>query len=894
MPQGHDQSSGSGSKSAVPLTLPDVTKLLKKLVFRGRLVLFWEALWPRLLPLLGLGALFLIVSWFGLWLGLPPIGRIAGIIVFSIAGIAALWPLLKIKIPSKKQSLKRIEKMSDTRHRPLASFDDRPAAIASNSAEGQQLWRAHQQRLIASLSQLKTGIPNPDASKIDPFQLRALAVLLLVIAFAYGGNDRIRRIVALTDSGIEQVPALARIDAWVTPPDYTRKAPIFLTRAEITLQNQDITVPAGSVFSLQTDAADQLKVTLLQGGTRSVLSAGAGDELAGLSKYETVLEEAVEITVSSSFGAARSWRFVVVPDMPPEISFVGLPKFSRSGAIELDYALKDDYGITKAEVEFTPKRQINTGADTKARPLYDPPEMALSLPRRRVKEGNGHTLKNLTDHPWAGIDVSILMRVYDEVGQQGASASLEMQLPIRSFRERLARAIVEQRQNLALDANQAQRVVLALDALLFAPEIFLDDMSVFLAMNAVKHRIIDARDDDDLREVVDLLWEIALVIENGDLSDVERELREAQDALKDALENDASNEEIAQLVDELREAMQRYMEALAREMQENPTAQQMPSNPNMQMVTPQDLAKMMDQIENLAKSGSRDAAREMLAEMQRMMENMQRGRPQMSQQQQQMQQMMQDLGELIDRQQALMDQTFTQQQQQLRRQQLEGQQSQNQQPQNQQPGQDQQGQKQQGQQPPGQQDGQEPSDGESDTSATTLPDPMAQLQEGQAELQAGLQELMDQLAQNGLDAGEQMDEADGAMGDAAQQLGEGNSSTALGSQARALQALRDGAQSMMQQFAQRGSQRGQQQQAPGMENGQGQQPGQPGGLQSGNDPLGRMQRSRGTNEGSTVKVPGEIDIQRAREILDAIRKRLGDLERPDLELDYLERLLPLQ
>ena len=57
------------------------------------------------------------------------------------------------------------------------------------------------------------------------------------------------------------------------------------------------------------------------------------------------------------------------------------------------------------------------------------------------------------------------------------------------------------------------------------------------------------------------------------------------------------------------------------------------------------------------------------------------------------------------------------------------------------------------------------------------------------------------------------------------------------------------------------------------------------------DPLGRPQRTIGPDLGTTVKVPDEIDIQRAREILDAIRKRLGEPGRPELERDYLERLL---
>ena len=42
---------------------------------------------------------------------------------------------------------------------------------------------------------------------------------------------------------------------------------------------------------------------------------------------------------------------------------------------------------------------------------------------------------------------------------------------------------------------------------------------------------------------------------------------------------------------------------------------------------------------------------------------------------------------------------------------------------------------------------------------------------------------------------------------------------------------------------------------------------------------------------STVKVPGEIDVQRARRILEELRRRYGEQFRPQLELDYIERLL---
>ncbi len=92
-------------------------------------------------------------------------------------------------------------------------------------------------------------------------------------------------------------------------------------------------------------------------------------------------------------------------------------------------------------------------------------------------------------------------------------------------------------------------------------------------------------------------------------------------------------------------------------------------------------------------------------------------------------------------------------------------------------------------------------------------------------------------------------------------------------QAEALQNMRESAQAMadkMQKDAQQRVGRG------------GDQP---------RDPLGRPQRSQGPDLGQSVKVPGAIDAQRAREILEELRKRSGESLRPPMELDYIDRLL---
>jgi hypothetical protein len=120
------------------------------------------------------------------------------------------------------------------------------------------------------------------------------------------------------------------------------------------------------------------------------------------------------------------------------------------------------------------------------------------------------------------------------------------------------------------------------------------------------------------------------------------------------------------------------------------------------------------------------------------------------------------------------------------------------------------------------------------------------------------------------------------MGQAEGQLGDGNADGAVDSQGRALDALRRGAQNLAQSMQQQGMM------GPG--------PGRPGRFgqsraQQETDPLGRPLRGRDYGDDTTVKVPGEIDVQRARRILEELRRRFGESFRPQLELDYIERLL---
>jgi uncharacterized protein (TIGR02302 family) len=439
-----------------------------------------------------------------------------------------------------------------------------------------------------------------------------------------------------------------------------------------------------------------------------------------------------------------------------------------------------------------------------------------------------------------------------------------MRLPERLFTKPLARALIEQRRILALDANQNSQVYVALDALMIAPEVFTPETGHYLGLYSVIRQLEAARTDAALRDVVASIWSLAVTIEDGNISDVDKALRAAQEALKQALERGASDEEIKKLTDNLRAALDNFLRQLAEQLRNNPQQLARPLDPNTKTLSQQDLKSMLDRLERMSRSGDKDAAKQLLEQLQQMLENLQMAQPGQSGDGD-MEQALNELGDMIRKQQQLRDKTFKQGQD-SRRDRMRGK---------------------QGDQSMGdlQQDQQGLRDRLKKLQEELAKRGMGQGQRGEKG-QRGEQGMQQGQGQPGGDPGDGedgLDQADNAMGDAGGRLGEGNADGAVDSQGRALDALRKGAQSL----------------AEAMQQGDGDQPGDgPGnakgrqqGAQNGTDPLGRPMRHNEFSDDYSVKIPGEIDVQRVRRILEELRRRLADPARPQIELDYIERLL---
>lgn len=857
-----DSASGRSLKNAASGVARDAPPGLDGQLWLARGALFWEQLWPALWPVLGVAGLFLALALFDLLPGLPLWLHVALLVVFAGGLIAAAWHGLRhIRWPGFGSARRRIETQSGLVHRPLAALRDKLAAGANDPA-AQALWALHQQRARDSIEKLHVGLPEPGLAKRDPYALRAGLLLVLVVGVITAWGDGRNRIGRALLPGSGMASAQLALDVWITPPSYTGMAPIHLARgAQMNIvangtagQDGPTAIPVGASVLAQLHGGRKAPTLSLGELNKPFDVVDNGAFRLNLPLVE-VSDGPQRLAVLQNGREVAGWNVVVLPDEDPEIAMGAPPARTERGALRIAYEASDDYGVVN--VQALVRRAATRDGIT-------PEPLALDMPLsgRNAKALKGSGFHDLTSHPWAGLPVTLQLVAKDALGQVGVSDPIPFVLPEREFRHPVARAIVELRKLLALSPRNREAVRNGLDDISESPQAFGHDTVVFLALRSVVARLRHAGDDATIAAVQSTLWDTALRIEDGRLSLAERELRDIQNALQQALRNNAPQNEIDRLINQLQQALNKFLEQMRRNAQTMPP-QQMPFDPNARYISSDELQKMIEAAREMARSGNMDEAKEMLAQLQQMLESLQSGQFAQSQQQQQQQQqaneMMRQMQELMKRQRELMEQTYRDAQN--RQQSQRGQQGQ---------------QNQQGQQG---QNGQ-------------------QSQAEQEALRRMLGEMMRQLGEMGGQIPEGFGQAERSMNDAGQALGSGQPGQALGPQANALEQLQQGAGQMMQQLQQMMGQ-GPGQGQPGQQMGQG-QPGQPGGPSAPRpgdprnfDPLGRTPPSSGTagNDEFGRELPKAGDLLRSREILEELRRRAGEAERPTIERDYIDRLL---
>ena len=623
---------------------------LKGLILASRLVLLWERALPHLLVPATLAALFLILSWFGFFETLPPLLTRLLLLLLFFAGIASLVPLARQPFPEKKEAIARLDRQAP--HRVISTLSDRIGL--KPSANSLALWHLHQRRLAEKLRSIRIYRPHPDMRR-DRYGLRFALILALCVAAFAAGPDKLSKIRYALMGGPNAL-APPRLDAWITPPAYTGRAPIFLDINKSDAKSLSLSVPQGSVFALRTQAGQGVELKI---DKSSIAAAQTNDPK--LVKFEHQLGQSGTFTIQHYGRALAEGQIAIEPDLPPQIVLSSPVQIMLGRSLRFRAKVQDDYGVAAAEakldlIEELPKTDFRLNRGTLSQPLINTPQFPLTLGLSRPRQAETTTIKDLTDHPYAGLPMNLSLIARDDAGNEAKVDGGRIVVPARPFAKPLAQALIALRRTLALDVRSRDTVSAALDLILLEPEKRFSNTKEYLQLATLRAQLLHANSHDDLRAVLERLWSVANLTENGDLSDAERTLNDAQAALERAIESNASPEEIARLMQNLRQAMTAYLKQL-----QNQAAQNAPNgkmSPNMKFLTQNDLDQLMRKIEQLSRSGAKDAARQQLQNLRDLLSALRNSDPSNSGQAMEMQKQLNDIAGLMREQQKLMDQTF--------------------------------------------------------------------------------------------------------------------------------------------------------------------------------------------------------------------------------------------
>ena len=686
----------------------------------------------------------------------------------------------------------------------------------------------------------------------------------------------------------------------MTPPGYTGKPTLYLND----IPPGPLPVPQGSEIALRLygDVGALTVAETVSGRTEDV---GAASD----PQQQFIVTQSGDISIEGENGA--SWAINVIEDQAPFVELTGPIEADALGEMSQPFRAEDDYGVISGTAEIAlDLAEVDRSYGLAIQPEpRDPIVIDLPMPFSGDRSNFDELLiDDFSEHPFANLPVIVTLSVEDDAGQVGMSEPEQLVLPGRRFFQPFARAIIEQRRDLLWSKENGARVVQIMKAIAHRPEGLFSNEVTFLRMRAITRRldtfVQNGFTDENRDEVVQALWDLAIQLEEGTLADARERLRRAQERLSEAMRNGASDEEIAELMNELREATDEYMQMLAEQMDPNQSNTDQPqTSENSMEFTQDELQALMDRIEELMQEGRMAEAQELMEQLNQLMENLQitqgeggEGGPRTPGQQS-----MEDLAETLREQEELSDEAFRDLQEETNR----GQQGQQGQQQNgQQPGQEQGNQD--GQMQPGQQNGQTGAGQDGETGDQS--GQQNQNGEGQGSGRADnggdggdeqsladrQQALRDELErqQRALpnlegEAGEfarrSLDQAEGAMDGAEEALREGDLAEAIDRQAEAMNALRNGMRSLREALAQNEN----------TEPGQGNQQGDATGRTQPNrtDPLGREVGNSGQFGTDENLLNGEDVYRRADELLGEIRRRSGDQNRPEVERDYLRRLL---
>lgn len=713
-------------------------------------------------------------------------------------------------------------------------MDGQPiAALRDQSATGQNdtltrvLWDRHQERMVEKAVSVRTTPPDLRLASRDKYGLRLMALVAGFAAITFAPRDAVQTLQNVLTPPIEAAEVSISFEAWANPPAYTGKPAVYMLEVA---SDEKLLLPEGSELVIRAYGIVE-NVQLEETVTGEAVQLSGDQE--GLKSINFDIMQAGTVRIMDGNDELASWQIAVEPDHPPSIELTEDPSRNASGAMQMSYEASDDYGVVSGTAVITldlPNVDRRYGLVPNPVEL-EPILLELPMPFSGKTDVVIETLiEDLSEHLWANLPVTIELTVVDAAGQEGYATITSDSLPARRFYVPIAAAFAEQRRDLLWSSENDTGVLPILKAATFLPEDLRLSASSYLMVRTVMRRLGYMLVDGLTGEERIEITDLLWEVANR-LED--GDLSDARERLRRAKERLAKaleeNADQAEL-DQLMEELRDATEDFLQALADEAeqNGETQQADSGNPTISQDEIQEMMDRIQELMDNGQTAEAQELLEELQQLLENLQ-----MSQQQAQGDGQGQGEGEAGEQMQEMQDALDQQQ-------------------------------------------------GLSDETFQELQDTLGG--EGDpldsqdlADRQEALRELLDEMQEGGAGR-EQVEEAERSMGEARDSLEDGDAAGALDQQAEAIENLREGIRELAEEMQQQGG-----------EDGTGDTPGQRDTAEV--DPLGRPLGDGGGVTTGDELLQNESAIDRARELLDEIRRRSGETDRPGVELDYLERLL---
>lgn len=877
---------------------------------RWRLRAAVAVLWTERLGLALWASLALVAAVAGAaLLGLPallPVWLHMAILLAALAGLAVfgLRGLRHLRAPDAVDAERRLERDSGLRHHPFAVLRDRPSDTSQASLA---LWHLHTRRARQAIGSLRLAGPDPKLVRADPYALRAASLLLLVSGVVVAGPQAGLRLESLFAPSLSgwQAAAPPLIQAWIQPPAYTGLPPVFLPPSGA--PGSPILVPKDSRLTVSiTGLASRPSLTV--GGVSHALEPLGSESFQAV----TTLTQSGHIDLGAGWSSLGGWDLTILPNESPHIAWGAPPgRAGASLATRLPWQVSQRWGVAALQAELRPKGQP------------DLPKISVPLPLPGTpKDAKGIATEDLSENPYAGVMMTGQLVGRDVSGQQGVSAPLDFILPARVFHHPLARAIADLRRRLALHPEETADAAADIAALAEAPfgpqdpsglspsGVTLNLVATAALLTALPHPGTNAVAEAQAR-----LWTLALALDGALPDAAARALAEARERLRDAMEDRAngrlSQKELNQRLDALRQALDKRLAEIGKQAVQRGAIEKF--DPSRQHLSASGLDKMIQNLEQAAREGRMDDAKQAMAQLEKMLDQLKNAhimsKEEMQQRQEQARRGRQIMGavqDLVRRETGLLDhaQQRTPFQPPALPPQFRGfpfppMGGTDEPPDDQSNGTD---------QPPpaASMPDQPPPDrapqDQAHAGQPSRPSSPSQQQSADARTQRALHRALGALSQGFAESGGQpphsLEDAGQAMDDAAQALDAHQDPQARDGIGRAIAALQQGGQSMSHQMSSGAAGQMQLSLQPGGQSGEGGN-GQDGedGPDDGHggrrkDPFGRQVDGNGsTADDPSLRVPDQMEQGRSRAIQEELRRRGADRQRPQGELDYIDRLL---